>query len=70
MESELVMGYVLYVDEKPTAVGKSLEESKRLAEQYMIDMRPLRIKSAVAPAPTQIWNYDYKIRMWVERKLD
>lgn len=68
MESELVMGYMLYVDEKPTAVGKSLEEARRLAEQHMSNTPPLRIKSFVAPAPTQFWNYDYDIRMWVERK--
>ena len=68
MESKLVMGYVLYVGEKPAAVGKSLDETKRFAEQYIPNMRPLKIESAVAPAPSQTWNYDYGIRMWVERK--
>lgn len=68
MESELVMGYVFYVDGKPTAVGKSLEETKRLAEEHMAGNRPLRIESMVAPAPSQTWNYDYGIQKWVERK--
>jgi len=67
MGSELLMGFMLYVDDKLTAVGKSLEEAKRLAEPYLTDTRQLRIESAVAPAPTQIWNYHYDIRMWVER---
>lgn len=67
MESELVMGYVVYVDGNATKVGRSFDEAKQLAEEYMPSKRPLRIQSAVAPAPTQTWNYDYDIGRWVER---
>jgi hypothetical protein len=68
MQSELLMGYIVYVDGDATKVGRSLEEAKRLAEEHMVNKQPLRIESAVAPAPSQIWNYDYEIRAWVERK--
>ncbi len=68
MDSELVMGYLIHVDDKLTAVGKSLEDAKQLAERHIGDAKRLRITSAVAPAPTQIWVYDQGIRMWVEQK--
>lgn len=68
MESELVMGYMVYVEGKATKVGRSPEEAKRLAEEYMPKRCPLKIESSVAPAPTQVWNYDYDNRSWVEQK--
>ena len=68
MQSELVMGYIVYVNGNATKVGRSLEEAKRLAEEHMVNRQPLRIESAVAPAPGQVWNYDYQIRAWVEGK--
>ena len=67
MESELIMGYIVYVEGAATEAGRSLDEAKRLAEKYMARNCPLRIESAVAPAPIQVWNYDYDIRAWVER---
>ena len=68
MESELIAGYVLHVDGKAVEVGRSLEEAKRFAEKYIAKRPALRIESAVAPAPTQIWNYDHEIKAWVERR--
>lgn len=68
MESELVMGYLVYVDDEVTAVGKSLDDAKKVGERYISDARRLKITSAVAPAPTQVWIYDHSIRMWVEQK--
>lgn len=68
MAAELVAGYVLYVDGRATSVGRSLDEAKHLGNQHMPRKKPLRIESAVAPAPTQVWNYDYDIRAWVERR--
>lgn len=68
MAAELIMGYVLYVDGKPTSVGKSLDEAQQMGKRHMSGNRPLRIESAVAPAPSQIWNYDYDIKAWVERR--
>ena len=67
-KSELMMGFMLFVDDTFTAVGKSLDEAKRLAVPYLSGARSLRIESAVAPAPTQTWNYDHDMRTWVERK--
>lgn len=68
MESELVMGYLVYVDDNLTAVGKSLDEAKQVGGRYVSDARRLKITSAVAPAPTQVWIYDHSIQMWVEQK--
>ena len=67
MESELIAGYILHIDGKAAEVGRSLEEAKRLAENYIPKKYALQIKSAVAPAPTQVWNYDYDLKSWVER---
>jgi len=67
MESELIMGYIVYVDGTATKVGRSLDEAKRLGEEFMFKKCSLRIESAVAPAPTRVWNYDYNVPDWVER---
>ena len=67
MAAELIAGYVLYVDGRETSVGRSLDEAKQLGTQHMSQKKPLRIESAVAPAPTQVWNYDYEMRTWVGR---
>ena len=66
MESQLVFGYVLHVNGQPASVGLSLDEAKASANQYMASNATLQINSAVAPAPTRTWNYDYEIRHWVE----
>jgi hypothetical protein len=66
MGSQLVFGYVLHVNGQPTSVGLSLDETKSLALQHMGSNATLQIISAVAPAPTQTWNYDYEIEQWVE----
>jgi len=68
MAAELIAGYVLYVDGRAMSVGRSLDEAKHLGTQHMASRKPLRIESAVAPAPSQIWNYDYDIAAWVERR--
>ena len=66
MESRLVLEYVLYVSGKATAVVQTLEEAQIAAGQFLSRTAPLRIESAVAPAPTRTWNYDCEIRQWVE----
>lgn len=66
MESRRIMGFVVYVDDKPLDVRESLDEAKKLAEQHKSDKPPLRIESMVAPAPTRFWYYDYDIGQWVE----
>lgn len=52
MESRLVMGFMVYVDDKPLDVRESLKEAKELAEQHIANKLPVRIESMVAPAPT------------------
>ncbi|HLB90643.1 MAG TPA: hypothetical protein VJK29_23520 [Terriglobales bacterium] len=66
MESQLVFGYVLYVNGQAMSVGRTLEESQEVAEQYLNSTVPLRIVSTNAPAPMRTWNYDYAIQIWVE----
>lgn len=62
------MGYMIYIDDKPTNVVNSLEEAKQLVGPQMVNRSSLRIESLVAPAPSQIWIYDYKVPQWVEQK--
>ena len=61
----LIMGCKLYVDEKLTTVGYSLEETRRRAAPYMHSRRALKIENHVASAPTEVWAYDYDIEAWV-----
>jgi hypothetical protein len=62
------MGYMVYVDEKPTSsVVNSLKEAKEFAAPYIVNGPSIRIESFVAPAPSQIWIYDYQIKDWVEQ---
>ena len=68
MESQLIAGFMLYVDGKPTDVGRSLEEAQQMATRYVAKRNALRIESAVAPAPSQIWNYNHELSAWVERR--
>jgi len=67
MESTPVMGYVLSVDGAATDFAASFEAAEQAAKEYIPSKRTLRIESAVAPAPTRVWNYDYSIGAWVER---
>jgi hypothetical protein len=66
METELIMGYILYADGKAVSVGRTLDEAQAAAGQYLSQTAKLQIQSAVAPAPTRTWNYDYTIQQWVE----
>lgn len=66
--AEMIAGYILYVDGTATFVAKSLHEAQQESKLYINSKKPLRIKSAVAPAPSQIWNYDYSISAWVESR--
>jgi hypothetical protein len=63
------MGYVLYTDDKPTTNPvNTLEEAKQLAAPHIMNKRPLKIASFVAPVPSQIWIYDYDENDWVEQR--
>jgi len=55
----------LYVDEKLTTVGHSLEGARRLAAPYIPMLRVLKIEICEGSAPTQVWAYDYGIEAWV-----
>lgn len=61
------MSYMIYIDDKPTILQNSLNEAKQLAGQYIANSPSLRIESFVAPAPSQVWIYDYQIGDWVEQ---
>ena len=61
----LITGCKLYVDEKLTAMGYSLEATRRRAVPYIHNQRALKIESFAAAAPTQVWAYDYDIEAWV-----
>jgi hypothetical protein len=62
------MGYMVYIDDKSTRVVDTLEEAKHLAAPYIVNRRSPRIESLVAPAPSQIWIYDFDIEDWVEQR--
>lgn len=59
-------GYMLFVDDKPTQPAESFAEAKSVATPYLNSGKALRIESFIAPAPSQIWNYDSTIAQWVE----
>lgn len=61
-------GCKLYVDERLTAAGYSLEETRRRAAPYTHNRRALKIESFAGAAPTQVWAYDYDIEAWVLQK--
>ena len=61
----LIKGCKLYVDEKLTTAGYSLDETRRRAAPYIHKRRALKIENSVVPAPTQVWAYNYIIEAWV-----
>lgn len=61
------MGYMLYINDNPEAPVYSLNEAKQSAAPHILNRASLRIESFVAPAPSQIWTYDYKEMDWVEK---
>jgi hypothetical protein len=64
---EEVVGYLLYVDGKALGAGKSLEDAKTLAKEYIAS--DLRIETrASPPGPVRTWNFDVALDSWVESK--
>lgn len=61
----LTTGCKLYVDERLTTVGYSLEGTRCRAAPYIHNRRSLTIESYVTAAPIQVWAYDYDIEAWV-----
>jgi hypothetical protein len=65
------MRYVLYVDNKGTDSGSSLDDAKEKALQYLPDKRALKImcveldrfRNATA-APSVTWAFDYATATW------
>jgi hypothetical protein len=68
MSMEPALGFVLYVNNRAAAFGSSLGLAQKLAERFVCDEPPprLRIESVAALAPSQIWNYDYAAGLWGE----
>ena len=61
----LITGCKLYVDEKYTTVGYSLEGVRRLAVPYIDNRQAIKLEICVASLPTQVWAYDYDIKGWI-----
>jgi hypothetical protein len=63
------LGFVLYVNNQTKAIGVPLQEAQRLAESYIREKRPprLRIEGAAEMSPWRIWRYDHVTQQWVER---
>ncbi|HEX4583922.1 MAG TPA: hypothetical protein VH183_03775 [Burkholderiaceae bacterium] len=63
---EPALGFVLYVNNRPTAFGSSLDLAQKLAERFVCHEPPprLRIESVTALTPSQIWDYDYAAGLW------
>ena len=67
MNSGLVDGYILNVDDKLVSVSETLEKAQEVAKDYMSNKSSLRIlHSPASITPTRNWNYDYDIAQWVE----
>jgi hypothetical protein len=71
MESQLVFGYMLYVNRQPTkSVSPTLEGAQEASKQFLNSEQPLRIVTTStpsnSPSPMRTWNYDYTIQKWVE----
>jgi hypothetical protein len=61
----LIAGCKLYVDEKYTIVGHSLEGVRRLAVPYIDNRQAIKIEIHITSLPTQVWAYDYDIKSWI-----
>ena len=68
MAAELVMDYVLFVDGKALSVHKSLQEAQGAAKPHIDRKYPVTIERCIAPAPSEIWYYDYGLPSWVKRQ--
>jgi hypothetical protein len=71
MKSGSVVSFLLVADGNVTGVCESVEEAKKLAEQYMANTHSLRIESGTQGSvigPSLIWNFDYKTRSWITRR--
>ena len=65
---EPALGFVLYVNNRAMAFGSSFELAQKLASPFICHEPPprLRIESADAPAPSQVWSYDHTAGLWGE----
>lgn len=66
------MRYILFVDDKDSDSGGSLEDAKEKARQYQPDKRALKIMCVEldrfrnAPAaPPLTWTFDYATASWI-----
>jgi hypothetical protein len=46
----------------------SLEQAKKVGKLYMNEAKQMRIESLDAPGKSEIWNFDYESKDWVEQK--
>jgi len=62
------MAYVLSIDDKPVAAHHSLPEARGAAKPYIDRKLAVTIASHVAPAPSELWYFDYELPGWVKRQ--
>jgi len=61
--------YLLYVDNLPTkAIHNTLSETQASARYYQEEKKPLMITTVNSPNPVQTWNFDYTLKIWIEKK--
>lgn len=79
MSSNLVHGFMAYVDGNLVAVRDAFDDAKTAAEEHLTMSSPtasFQIRSAtsdvfagrgyVGASPMRTWNYDRKLKQWVE----
>lgn len=57
--------YFLHVGGALASGPVSFEEAKKNAIPYITEKAALKIESLVAPAPSEIFYYDYEVSDWI-----
>ena len=60
-----MIGYMLYVEDCPYIMGKTLLEAQTAALPFIAEARCVRIQVLCAPAPSRHWIYDGKAKDWI-----
>ena len=57
--------FLLYANDEPVTFFDTLNEAKTRAKDFIGQGSDVRIESFVAPAPSEIWQFDTEIDAWV-----
>lgn len=77
MSAELIDGFLLYVDDKPTSVHGTFQAADDAAGSHKHDQTPLKICTTSSPIvrspggslgvlPVREWNFAHDLNQWVE----